>query len=411
MTQAINWNATTHAPVGMTIAHLMYEIRRADAADRLVLDSVSMADILADVDEIMLTDALVSTYAKLQRKMDMLKTVMERVGGEVKPISMQLSDPFKQNGVAQVAAVFELSDGQTVSVFFHNPDVTPGKIAATDEMISWKWLLNKRDLTILVAPEKGMDLNIKEVATRVMKLAATNSAAFGRANVKRAENVAAIDALKAEIPVLEKKLKRAQHELEVAKVEEEQRAQRREALEARPDFANPAKRYVAVKSALVKLGWVVAQDGITLINGSGVVAVKQELVGYNHYANIARDWAVYQKSGATWKKVDQILDGSAKTMKSAGEVARLIDVAASKISPKVTITKPKRQDPIKAAFIAELEALKAETDIPTFDRRLDDIAARIERAGLMEALDAELHAAADVLTELLFTAEKRKSRS
>ncbi|WKJ91355.1 hypothetical protein QZJ86_04290 [Methylomonas montana] len=308
-----------------------------------------------------------------------------------------------------MAAVFELSDGQTVSIFFHNPDVTPGKIAPTDEMISWKWLLNKKDLTILVAPENGMDLNIKEVATRVMKLAATNSAAFGRANTKRAENLAAIEALKAEIPVLEKELKRAQNELEVAKVEEEQRAQRREAMENIPDIANPAKRYVAVKNELIRLGWAVAHDGMTLIDRSGAVAVKQELVGSNHYANIARDWAVYQKSGATWKKVDQIADGSAKTLKPASEVAKLIDVAASKISPQIKVVKPKRQDPIKTAFIAELEALKSETDIWAFDRRLDEIVGRIEQAGLMAALDPELNATADVLTRLLAAAEKGKA--
>ncbi|AMK75623.1 hypothetical protein A1342_19170 [Methylomonas methanica] len=393
----------------MTIAHCLYEIQRADAADRLVLDSVTMADILAEADEILLLDALVSTYAKLQRKMEMLQTVMERVGGDVKPIAMQLSDPFKQNGVAQVAAVFELSDGQTVSIFFHNPDVTPSKIAPTDELISWKWLLNKKDLTILVAPEKGMDLNIREVTARVMKLAAKNSAAFQRANVKRAENLAVIESLKAEIPQLEKELKRAQHQLEVAKIEAEQRAQRREAMENIPDYANPAKRYVAVKIGLVRLGWAIAQDGMTLVDKSGTVAVKQELVGNNHYANIARDWAVYQKSGATWKKVDQIADGSTKTLKQADEVARLIDVAASKISPQITITKPKRQDPIKAAFIAELEGLKVETDIEAYNNRLDDIAARVESAGLMEELDAELNATADVLTDLLFAAEKCKA--
>jgi hypothetical protein len=63
-------------------------------------------------------------------------------------------------------------------------------------------------------------------------------------------------------------------------------------------------------------------------------------------------------------------------------------------------------NPMKAAFIAELDALKAETNIEAFDRRLDEIAGRIEGAGLMEELDAELNAAADVLTALLAEAEK-----
>ena len=64
------------------------------------------------------------------------------------------------------------------------------------------------------------------------------------------------------------------------------------------------------------------------------------------------------------------------------------------------------EDTIKAGFIAELEALKTETDINRFDERLDEIAARVEQASLMETLDKELNDAADVLTALLAAAEK-----
>lgn len=63
-------------------------------------------------------------------------------------------------------------------------------------------------------------------------------------------------------------------------------------------------------------------------------------------------------------------------------------------------------DTIKAGFKAELETLKTETDINRFNERLDDIAGRIEQAGLMEAMDKELNDAADVLTRLLSEAEK-----
>lgn len=61
---------------------------------------------------------------------------------------------------------------------------------------------------------------------------------------------------------------------------------------------------------------------------------------------------------------------------------------------------------IKVGFIAELEALKSETDINRFNERLDEIAGRIEQAGLMESLDKELNDTADVLTRLLSEAEK-----
>jgi len=329
MTNTITWDSTQN-PEQMTIDKVLYEIRRADAGENLILDSVTMADILAEADEIMALDALISPYAKLQRKMEVLQAVMDRAGSAIKPVAMQLSDPFKQNGVAQVAAVFELSDGQTISIFFHNPDVTPAKIAPTDELISWKWLLNKRDITIVVAPERGQDLNVKAVAERVIKLAEKNSAAFQRANVRRAENLAAIESLKVEIPALERELKRWQHELEVAKIEEEHRSQRRDAMESIGEYSNPAKRYVSVKNELVKLGWGVAQDGMTLINKAGTVAVKQESIGGNHYSMAWRDWVVYRYTGATLKKVATVADGSIGISKSAAQVAKLIDEAAKK---------------------------------------------------------------------------------
>jgi len=60
----------------------------------------------------------------------------------------------------------------------------------------------------------------------------------------------------------------------------------------------------------------------------------------------------------------------------------------------------------KPGFISELELLKAETDINRFNERLDEIAARVEQAGLMEALDKELNDTTDVLTALLSAAER-----
>lgn len=78
---------------------------------------------------------------------------------------------------------------------------------------------------------------------------------------------------------------------------------------------------------------------------------------------------------------------------------------AKKQQANTMTTGTDQQNPLKSAFIAELEGLKAETDIDAFNNKLDEIAARIEQAGLMEALDQELNDAADVLTELLMAAE------
>ncbi len=222
MTHQVTWDNAAK-PVGMSLDKLLYEIKRADSGEGLIFDACTMADILEDSEQIMMLDALVTPYAKLQRKMDILKTIMERTGGTIKPVALQISDPFKSGGVLQVAVIFELSDGQTISIFFHNPDVDPKKIMPTDELISWKWLLNKKDVTIVVAPEKGVDLNVKQAAERIIGLAEKNSVAFQRANVNRAAKMQVIEDIKTEITGLEAELKTVQHELEVAKVEADDR--------------------------------------------------------------------------------------------------------------------------------------------------------------------------------------------
>lgn len=221
MTKKTYWHAD-NTPVETTIDRILYDIRKDDK-EGLIFDSISINDIIEDSDGVLALDALITHYAKLEAKMNALQKVMERSGTDVKPVNLTISEPFMRNGVANVAAVFELSDGQGVTIFFHNPDVTPKKMMPTDELISWKWLLNKKDITIVVAPEKGVDLNIRQVAVRIMKLAQKNSAAFLRVNAKSAERKQVIDDLKTEISDLENELKQAQNRLEVAKVEKDER--------------------------------------------------------------------------------------------------------------------------------------------------------------------------------------------
>ncbi|MBL8473822.1 MAG: hypothetical protein JNM98_18675 [Rhodocyclaceae bacterium] len=223
MTRNTQWSDDAH-PVGQSVDQVLYDIRRSDAGQNLLLDAVTALDIIEDAGGVLVFDALVTPFGKLGRKMEVLRGVMERIGGTVKPVAVQTTEPFKQRGVANVAAIFELSDGQTVSIYFHNPDVTPNKMAAGDELISWKWLLNKKDVTIVVAPERGEDLNVREVARRIIRLAEKNSQAFQRANTQRADRMQRIDGLKSEIAGLEKDLAAAQNELQVATLAAEERA-------------------------------------------------------------------------------------------------------------------------------------------------------------------------------------------
>lgn len=228
----VYWDRSGLPADSLSLDKVLYEIRRDDDADALLLDSVSVHEILEDSDGILVFDALVTPYATLERKMEVLRGVMDRASANLNALAVQISTPFKQRGVTNVAAIFELSDGQTISVFFHNPDVNPNNLGSNDELISWKWLLNKKDITIVVAPEKGVDLNLKEVSLRIMKLAEKNSAMFKRANAKRSERMQNIQNLKDEISGLEKELSRAQSRLEAARIEAEDRKKAEENQEA-----------------------------------------------------------------------------------------------------------------------------------------------------------------------------------
>lgn len=205
MTSRIIWDSA-NLPIGLTLDQLLYRVRSADQ-DCLMLDPLSLADIMEDSDGVLAVfDALVTPYARLKRKIEQLGMVMDKSVPGVTTVSVQISEPFKQNGNVQVAVVYELSDGQTATVMFHNPDSTPTKLSSNDEMISWKWMLNKKDITIVVAPENGRDLAVREVGRRIMKLALKNSAAFARVNQKRAERLENIKTLEGECIDLDKHL-------------------------------------------------------------------------------------------------------------------------------------------------------------------------------------------------------------
>ncbi|WP_062359733.1 defense against restriction DarA-related protein [Vreelandella aquamarina] len=219
------WNDSSAMPVGMSLDQLLYRIRRSDADDGLIFDSVTLDDILEEAEAIFELDALVATQSSLGRKVRSLERVMSAGGGELEVVASQVSSPFKRQGVVNVAAIFELSDGQTVTVMFHNPDAGTAKsLKPTDELISWKWMLNKKDITIVVAPERGSDLPIRQVARRIMKLAEKNSKTFARMNQKRAERLAYIESLKGEIGELETELDGLTRQIEIARIEAEDKA-------------------------------------------------------------------------------------------------------------------------------------------------------------------------------------------
>ncbi len=247
--ESILWTEAAE-PRNTSLADVIYNIRREDP-ENLLMDSVTSADILADADDVLMFDALVVPYQQLLRRMNIMRRLMNRAGTKLKVEEdtdemkgMVISDPFKKNGAAQVAVTFNLEDGQTISIFFHNPDATPSKIAPDDDLISWKWLLNKKDVTIVVAPEHGKDLDVHEVSRRIMKLADKNSVAFARANAKKAERLQKIEAQESEIASLEAELAKAKTEFEEMQADADKQAKR---------LAEVSEKYAAAEKRVAVL--------------------------------------------------------------------------------------------------------------------------------------------------------------
>ncbi|MEC7119084.1 MAG: hypothetical protein VXW65_04155, partial [Pseudomonadota bacterium] len=134
-------------------------------------------------------DALAAPYKRLEQVLNrLLLPAMRSVAGDLQiSDNVQLTQPKRLAGVLQIAALFALSDGQTITIWFHNIDATPAKLSPDDPMTAWKWLLNKKNITVLVAPEGGKDLGIREIATRIMRMANKNSISFLKAQAKRTD--------------------------------------------------------------------------------------------------------------------------------------------------------------------------------------------------------------------------------
>lgn len=331
MTETV-WDSAAN-PVGCDVADLIYRLRGEDS-EGLMLDAVTLNDILESSDGEMTLDALVVQYNQVERKAEQLRRIMESVGGEVKPLSVQITPPFKQRGTTNVVILFELSDGQTVSVWMHNPDSTPNRIKPDDELVSWAWRLNKKDVSIIVAPEKGQDLNPREVSRRIMRLAEKNSARFAKANAGRAERMANIESMKSSVAEKEATLAALDTEHEELTVKVTAKRNRVPAtLQGTKQGADTeiemteqtvatlppsTVRNQAVKAALSALGWNTAPSNIEVMVtiDRSVYSLKSS---YKEVRGnlVSVEWA---DAGARWAMTDDL-------SKSAADFASDLDKA------------------------------------------------------------------------------------
>lgn len=177
------WELASH---GGNDSNLYLDMVRADTRHELVnaLDLSAALQSLGAEEESF--DALIETNQRLPLLKDRLFNAMARTKiGELAVSNVTQTKPFKRGGVTNVAFVFDLSDGQKVSIWFHSPASTPTKVKPTDTMVSWKWMLNKRDVTAVLSPKQGDNVQLPALATRILRLAAKNSKRFKAAQARK----------------------------------------------------------------------------------------------------------------------------------------------------------------------------------------------------------------------------------
>ena len=178
------------------LKNVMYGLA-ADPADRdLLLESCSgfEADKLLNPGT-MILEAVTAQYTRLPRTMAALGRVLGRYLGDGLTVDGEpFIGPDRKNALfAYKVVTFNISDGQTVSVLFHSPDNDPKRFQPEETLIAYRWMLNKRDITASVAPERGRDITLELMARRMAQLIESNSAKFQEQAAARDARIAELE--------------------------------------------------------------------------------------------------------------------------------------------------------------------------------------------------------------------------
>lgn len=195
--QQVQWDGVDLKSHGGQTGTMLVDMIKHDDHHLLLdaMDRNDLNDLLASIGaEHASYDALIVAKHQLDRLMTRLSTAMAKASAAgVSITNVTQTEPFKKNKVTQIAVLFEMNDGQSVAIVFHNPDSTPSKLLPQDTLISWKWLLNNRDVSAAIQPNQGDDVQLPVLATRIMKLVNQNSARFKRQQAAKAKTQQGLD--------------------------------------------------------------------------------------------------------------------------------------------------------------------------------------------------------------------------
>ncbi len=153
--------------------------------DRLILECATLTEMDDEyndgefLEEGIYEAVTVKRFSQTDSRMRALARVFAKHLPEgIAPAEAIIGKPRKTGLFANVTAQIPFSDGQTITIVFHSPSGDAKKIGPDDEIIAYRWLLNKRDITLVVSPEGEGEVSLEEVGKRIAQLVMKNSARF-----------------------------------------------------------------------------------------------------------------------------------------------------------------------------------------------------------------------------------------
>ena len=179
--------------------------------DRLILECATFEEMDAEynpgepLEEGIYEAVTVRRFSQTDSRMRALSRVFSKFLPEtITPAEAIIGKPKKTGLFASVMAQIPFSDGQAITIVFHSPSGDAKKIGPDDEIIAYRWLLNKRDITHVVSPEGEADVSLEEVGKRIAQLVAKNSDRFQKAQKDIIAQNQQLDALKSDTDKLSK---------------------------------------------------------------------------------------------------------------------------------------------------------------------------------------------------------------
>ncbi|MCG7550931.1 hypothetical protein [Pseudoalteromonas sp. Of7M-16] len=169
----------------------------------LMFESIELQDIYDDLlsdgdtpDEMML-EAITAVKSRLEHKMKAFnrKFISALNGTNIAALEPEIGKTRKVSGLAILAVKIPTSDGQSISIIFHSPDNKPEQITERDTLVAFRFLLNSRDVTHVVAPAGGREVSLAQVTMALSNLLERNSAKFVARQAESQQNKEELQAL------------------------------------------------------------------------------------------------------------------------------------------------------------------------------------------------------------------------